>query len=97
STMNWPITPASVPASDRSSMEHIALPEGEADVQVDTEPRAQSSTQITGPDDSILEWADERGRQRRRQRRIAILIALAAAAVIGLGAGAIYAWMSTQP
>ena len=59
--------------------------------------RAQSSTQITGPDDSILEWAGEHGRQRRLQRRIIYLIGLGATILITLGAGAIYAWLSTQP
>ncbi len=62
SALDWPIAPPAPPASERASQEDIALPE----VQVDTEPRAEAATQISGHDDSILEWAGEHSRHRCR-------------------------------
>jgi serine/threonine-protein kinase len=86
SAMDWPIAPPTPPASGRVSQEEIVLPE----VQVDTEPRAESATQISGPDDSILEWAGAQGK-RRRFWRIAIAVAVVLGTVF-LGGAALVAW-----
>jgi serine/threonine protein kinase len=86
SALDWPIAPPTPLASERASQEEIALPE----VQVDTEPRAESATQISGHDDSILEWAGEQGK-RRRFWRIAIA-GLVLSALVLAGVGAYVAW-----
>jgi serine/threonine-protein kinase len=90
SALDWPIAPPTPAAAERVSQEEIALPEME--VQEDTEPRAQSATQISGHDDSILEWAGEQGK-RRRFRRLAIAVALALGTLIALGVAALAAWL----
>ncbi len=89
SVMDWPIALPSAPASDRSSQEEISLSE---DQQVDTEPRAQSSTQISD-EDSILEWVDEHGRQRRKTRRRMITAALVVSGLLALAVAAVATWV----
>lgn len=85
SIADWPIAPPPPSALERVSQEEIALPE----VLVDTEPRAQAPTEVSGHDDSILEWAGEQGKRRRMRRLILALVA--ALAVVG-AAGAALAW-----
>jgi hypothetical protein len=87
SVIDWPI-PAPQPP-ERASQEEIVLPD---EVQVDTEPRAQASTQISDHD-SILEWAGEHSRHRRRARRTVISITILVAALLALGIVGMLAWL----
>jgi hypothetical protein len=58
---------------------------------VDTEPRAQASTQISDHD-SLLEWAGEHSRYRRA-RRTFVRGALAVAALLAISIVALLAWV----
>ena len=89
SVMDWPIVAPPSTAPDRSSQEEIVLPD---EPQVDTEPRALSSTQITDAD-SILEWADENARQRRKMRRVVISTGVVVASLLAAGIGALVSWV----
>ena len=90
SVMDWPIAaPAS--GTERASQEEIALAE---EIQVDTESRAQSTTQINDQE-SVLDWADQTRRHRRRRRTIVAIAALLLGAV-ALGAAGVVAWLLTQ-
>jgi serine/threonine protein kinase len=91
SVMDWPIAPATSPA-ERSSQEEIALAE---EVQVDTEPRAQSMTQITDHD-SILEWAGETRKRRRKIRRAVISVVVAVVGLLALGVTGVVTWVLFQ-
>ncbi len=86
SVMDWPIAPT--PEVKRIGEEEFALPE----VQADTEPRAQSATQIGGHDDSILEWAGTHSKHRRHRRNLFIALA-ALSAIAALGVAATAAWL----
>ncbi len=85
--MDWPIAPPQAPATERTSQEEIALPE---EPQVDTEPKAQSSTQISD-EESILEWVGTHSRRQRRFRRTVIILAVALAGVAALATAAVAA------
>ena len=87
SVMDWPIAAPQTPDSTRASQGEIVLPD---EPQVDTEPRAQSTTQISEPD-SILEWVDENTRRRRKMRRT--LISVAVAGVLTLGIAGLLSWV----
>lgn len=87
SVMDWPIAPRPNPAADRDNDENPL-----DEPQVDTEPRAQSSTQVTD-EESILEWVGEQSRMRRKSRRRLIFGAIAVAAVGALAAAGIAAWL----
>jgi serine/threonine protein kinase len=91
SVMDWPIAPPESPA-ERSSREDIEPAE---EVQVDTEPRAQGTTQI-GDHDSILEWADETRKKRRRTRRAVISVAVGLVGLLALGVAGLVTWMLLQ-
>ena len=90
SVADWPIA---VPTgAERSSQEEIALAD---DVQVDTEPKAQASTQISDHD-SILEWVDLTRRKRRRFRRVMMFAALAFTGLLALTVAGIVTWVLMQ-
>jgi len=91
SVMDWPIAPPTSPA-ERSSQEEIALAE---EIRVDTEPRAQSTTEISDHD-SILEWADETSRKRRKVRRVIISTAMVIAAILAAGIVGTVTWVLTH-
>jgi eukaryotic-like serine/threonine-protein kinase len=91
SVMDWPIAPPASP-SERSSQEDIEPAE---EVQVDTEPRAQATTQISDHD-SILEWADETRKKRRRTRRAVMSVAMVLAGLLALGVAALVTWALVQ-
>jgi serine/threonine protein kinase len=91
SVMDWPIAPPASP-SERSSQEEIEQAE---EVQVDTEPRAQATTQISDHD-SILEWADETRKKRRKTRRAVISVAVVLAGLLALGVAALVTWVLLQ-
>ncbi len=61
------------------------------EVQVDTEPKAQSATQISDHD-SILEWAGESSR-RRKIRRVAFSVSIVIAGLMALGIVGLLAWV----
>jgi eukaryotic-like serine/threonine-protein kinase len=84
SVVDWPAAPTK--STERSSHEHAVLTD---EVQADTEPKAQRTTEITDHD-SILEWAGESSK-RRRARRVMIsaiviggLLALTVAGLVTL-------------
>ncbi len=91
SVMDWPIAAPSS-ASDRASQEEIVLPD---EIQVDTEPKAQGSTEISD-NESILEWAGESSRRRRLMRRVVIGVAGLLGVLTLVAAGAA-AWFFLQP
>jgi serine/threonine protein kinase len=91
SVMDWPIAPPASP-SERSGQEEIEQAE---EVQVDTEPRAQATTQISDHD-SILEWADETRKKRRKTRRAVISVAVVLAGLLALGVAALVTWVVLQ-
>ena len=62
------------------------------EVQADTEPRAQSATQIGVHDDSILEWAGTHSKHRRHRRNLLAGV-FALGAIAALGATALAAWL----
>jgi serine/threonine protein kinase len=86
----WPVAPPSSPNQSlgHGSEDHIALP----DVPVDTEPRAQDSTQISD-EASIMEWADINRQKKRTTRMLIAGAALALAIALLLGAAVIW-WLS---
>jgi serine/threonine-protein kinase len=86
----WPIAPPGV-GSDRLSQEEIVLGE---DKQIDTEPRAESATQVN-EQDSILEWADQ-SRKQRKLRRSLLAALLFAAGVVALGSAVGIVWICTN-
>ena len=86
--MDWPIAPPEEPAAERTNQEEIALPD---EPQVDTEPKAQSATQISDAD-SILDWVDLHSRQRRRFRRMMWLLATAVLGMLWLWGGLRHFW-----
>jgi serine/threonine-protein kinase len=90
SVMDWPIAAGS--PSERSSQDEVALAE---EVQVDTEPRAQGTTQISDHE-SILEWAGQASKHRRRTRRLFFLFTAIALGVLALSVAAVVAWVVTQ-
>lgn len=89
--VDWTVSlPASTKSSpDFSSEGHATL----SDVQVDTEPHAQSSTHIND-EDSILDWVDANRKQKRFGRLI--LIASIAALSVALLAGSGLLWWFMQ-
>jgi serine/threonine-protein kinase len=91
SVMDWPIAPPMSPA-EPSSQEDVELAE---EVQVDTEPRAQATTQISDHD-SILEWADETRKKRRKTRRAVITVAVVLAGLLALTVAGLVTWMLLQ-
>jgi serine/threonine-protein kinase len=89
SMMTWP-----APEEARESSitdEHPAL----APPQADTEPKAQSSTQITDQE-SILEWVDANRRRNRRIRRIVLASAAAVTGLLALGVMGVMGWVLTR-
>jgi serine/threonine-protein kinase len=88
SMMDWTTTTPSLSSLGRISSENIELPE---EVQVDTEPRAQTSTQISDAE-SILDWVDVNRKQRRRVRRF-VLAAVLALGLLGLTVAGVLAWI----
>jgi len=90
SVMDWPIASPQSSGMERASQEEIVLPD---EPQVDTEPKAQSSTQISD-EDSILEWAGTQGRKRRRVRRAVIGLAVAVIGAAAIGIAALIAWLT---
>ena len=90
SVADWPI--AVLTGAERSSQEEIALAE---EIQVDTEPKAQASTQISDHE-SILEWVDETRRQRRKARRVMMTAAIAVAGLLALSVAGIVTWVLMQ-
>ncbi len=86
SVMDWPIV-APRTTNDLGTDENPAL----ADVQLDTEPKTQSSTQVTD-EQSILDWVDTQRKERQRWIRAILIGGAAALAVTGLTSGML-AWM----
>ncbi|MBI2806362.1 MAG: serine/threonine protein kinase [Planctomycetes bacterium] len=86
SVMDWPIAAPST--GERASQENIELAE---ETQVDTEPRAQSSTQISDAD-SILEWVDVNRRKRRLARRVTLILVVAALLALGIALTGLLGW-----
>lgn len=86
SVMDWPIAPPPEEAAIERSDPDAALPD---EPQVDTEPKAQSATQISDAD-SILDWVDMQSRQRRRFRRLMWVLATVVVGALTVG-GAVFA------
>jgi hypothetical protein len=90
SVVDWPLAlPSS--ASDRLNLESLGLSE---QVQVDTEPRNQSATQIN-ESDSLYDWANQSSKSRRRQRVILWIIAILFG-LLSLGTAGVLLWMLSQ-
>ena len=87
SVQDWPIAPT----AERTTQDEITLAD---EVGVDTEPRAQTTTDVSDHE-SILEWANQTRRHRRTRRAIisglAILFGVAA-----LGVAVWTAWYLTR-
>lgn len=81
---DWPIAPT--PSPGRFSQDEIALGD---DPPIDTEPRAQTTTQISD-EESILDWVDQNRREREAWRRW--MIAAAIMGLLVLGAVTYYLW-----
>ncbi len=90
SVMDWPI--ATSAPSDRLSQENTDLGD---DMQVATEPQAQSTTQI-GEAESVLDWV-EICRRRRLVRRVLISSGVIGLGLLALGAVAATAWATLGP
>jgi serine/threonine protein kinase len=89
---DWPISIVATKSSPEiSSLEQPAL----ADVQSDTEPRAQSSTKISD-EDSVLDWVDVQRKQKRSFRLTVLLTAalMFGCALLGIGVGVL--WLILQ-
>ncbi|MBI3821925.1 MAG: serine/threonine protein kinase [Planctomycetes bacterium] len=89
SVADWPL--AAPATGERTSQEEIALAE---EIQVDTEPRAQGSTEISDHD-SILEWADATRKQRQVRRRI-ISVAVVLLGILALAVAGVVGWVIAQ-
>jgi len=86
--MDWPISAPTASGSGRTSQENIELPE---EVQVDTEPRAQASTQISDAE-SILDWVDVNRKNKRFVRRV-IFSTVLAFGLMALAVAGIVTWV----
>ena len=88
-TADWQIAPSSAPKSstDLGNEDNVSL----ADVQSDTEPRAQSSTRISD-EDSILDWVDVNRKQRQFVRRAIVTTVLLTLGVALVGGAALLWW-----
>jgi serine/threonine protein kinase len=95
SVMDWPIAPPVEARHERNTNERYT---GERQnvlaAQVDTEPRALPSTDISDHD-SILEWVDTNRRHRRKVRTY-VIAALAFAALLGMGVAGLMVWVMTR-
>ena len=76
--------------NDVGTDDHAAM----IDLQVDTEPKAQSSTQVTD-EQSILDWVDTQRKERRRWVRKVVIGAVLATLII-TSAVASVVWMFWQ-
>ncbi len=89
SAMDWPIVAPRM-NNDVGADDHAAM----IDLQVDTEPKAQSSTQVTD-EQSILDWVDTQRKERRRWIRKVVIGAVLATLII-TSAVASVVWMFWQ-